>query len=72
MRSVDELVRSALSLRYHMIEREQDPTTGVFHVTMEEHMSLRALPPFNHPLMNTDRDRFCGLELKTIEILDFA
>ena len=66
MRTVDELVRAALSLRYHMIEKGQDPTTGVFHVTVEEQLTLRAQPPFNHPMMSPDRERLCGLEFKTI------
>jgi len=66
MRTVDELVRAALSLRYHMIEKQQDPTTGVFHVTEEERMALRDEPPFNHSMMSPDRERLCGLELKSI------
>lgn len=66
MRTVDELIRSALSVRYRMIENGQNPTTGVFHVTKDEQMLLLDQPPLNYPAMNTERDRLCGLELKVI------
>jgi len=38
----------------------------VFYVTQEELSTLRDLPPVNHPMLNANRDRLCGLMLNIV------
>lgn len=64
------MIRAALILRNQMILEGKDVATGVFNVSQEERLQLRDEPPFNHPVLGTERDRLCGLDLRIISPSD--
>jgi len=65
MRTYDELFRSAMSLRYRLLEENRDPRESIFSITEQERYILR-MQPFNSPTVDHANERFCGFKLYTI------
>lgn len=65
MRTYDELFRSAMSLRYRLLEQQRDPSASVFSLTEEERCILH-MQPFNSRTIDHANERFCGFKLYTI------
>lgn len=66
MRTADELILAAVNEHRRLMDDGKDPVEHVFYVTQEELLTLRDLPPVNHPMLNASRDRLCGLMLKLL------
>jgi hypothetical protein len=64
MRTADELIYTAVNLHQRLMDEGKDPVEHVFYVTQEELSTLKDLPPFNHPMLNAQRDRLCGMMLR--------
>jgi hypothetical protein len=67
MRTADELVTAALTLRNRLRDEGKDPLEAVFHVTHDEWSVLKMMPwPTASALMSPVRDRLCGLKLEAV------
>lgn len=67
MRTADELVTAALTLRNRLRDEGKDPLEGVFHITKDEWCLLKMQPwPSASVLMSAERDRLCGLKVEAI------
>lgn len=60
MRTMEEMLKAALTLRNQLLQENKDPTEGTFTVTAEEH-ALMKMQPLQTVTLNHERDRFCGM-----------
>ena len=67
MRTFKEMAAEALAKRNELLGEGTDPTTAAFQVTQQEQFKLKCEPPFEHPLMPSDRSRLCGLRIEVVE-----
>jgi hypothetical protein len=65
VRTMEEMLQSALTLRNQLLQESKDPTEGIFTVTAEEH-ALMKMQPLQTVTLSHERDRFCGLKVHVV------